>query len=142
MPDEDFDSPVDVRFVTPDEYRENSRDHLRHDTYNLDQLLTSALALGADERGFLIRLDFPTFFKRDVSEAMRESEDPDAWELDYSRFAFVVLFDGLSRLVRFGLLGHRGEGDAASYRLALPVAVSEHALSYQLKEEGRRRRMQ
>lgn len=142
MLEDEFDSPVDVRFVTPDEYRENSREHLRHDTYMLDMLLTRAVGLAADERGFLLRFHHPQFFERYVSAAMREPEDPVDWELKYSRFAFVVILDGLSRLVRFGLLGHRGEGDAVSYRLALPVTVSEQALSYQIAEEDRRRRMQ
>lgn len=37
----DFHSPADVRFVTPDVYREHCREHFRLDTYFTDECNTS-----------------------------------------------------------------------------------------------------
>ncbi|MFD6694976.1 hypothetical protein [Micromonospora aurantiaca (nom. illeg.)] len=108
-----------ARFVGPDEWEEEAERYL-YESLHLSAL-SEGLVKAADSEGRLIDWLPNEFYAGALSDALRSEHDPEDWKLTYDRFVASVLLEAMSTLTRKGLLAHRGNGDTADYRLALPA---------------------
>lgn len=110
-------------FATPDAYLEYRRAHWNG---MVIPVLMDALASYANESGVMERFWPPDFHDIHLQKVLVDEEDQDdkTYALHYNQFAAVVILEYLFLLMKDGLLAHRGNGDSASYRLALPRAGS------------------
>jgi hypothetical protein len=112
-----------ARFVGPDEWLRNIPADVQR-VLHLD-VLTQGLAEASDEEGQLLNFRPNQFYPGPLSEVMRNEDDKPSWQLQYDRFAAMVLMDAKFRLVEAGLLATRGNGNSVDYRLCLPASGSE-----------------
>lgn len=85
--------------------------------------ITDALAAAADDNGCLFDYSPNEFYRRHLTDALRNDTDPPDWELRYDTFAAMTLTDAMSELLGAGYLAHRSTADPRGYRLAVPSST-------------------
>lgn len=110
-----------TRFVTPAEYLEGIPDTVRRDM--VKSTIVQALAAAADDDGVILNFSHPEFYTTHVAGVLNQGteDDEEAAVLVYDQFAAMSVVSLMRELmIEDGLLGNRGNGDSADFRLTLP----------------------